>query len=135
MTEVAFTSIVSLEQPWRDVDDLKWAARHWAARLGVTLRRLTVRPMRHKWASISTVGRLTLDANLLKVPRHLGEFVIVHELVHLLCPKSGHGRVFKAFLSAYLPNWKTWEQELQQHASNTYRAVKSHKYVSSRKLF
>ena len=101
---------------WRDADDLRWAARHWAARIGVGLRRLTVRPMKRKWASISTVGRLTLDAGLLQLPRHLGEFVIVHELVHLLCPQARHGRVFKAFLSAYLPGWQQQERMLQEYA-------------------
>lgn len=110
--------------PWRDADDLRWAARHWAARLGVVLRRLTVRPMKRKWASISTVGRLTLDAGLLQLPRHLGEFVIVHELVHLLCPQSRHGRVFKAFLTAYLPGWQQQEQALQRYARQPAQATK-----------
>lgn len=72
--------------------------------------------MKRKWASISTVGRLTLDTGLLQLPRQLGEFVIVHELVHLLCPQSRHGRVFKAFLSAYLPGWQQQERDLQRYA-------------------
>lgn len=60
-----------------------------------------------------------MDAGLLKLPRHLGEFVIVHELVHLLCPEAGHGRVFKAFLSAYWPQWAQHEQELQRWAKSS----------------
>ncbi len=40
--------------------------------------------MRTKWASISTSGRMTLNTDLLDLPKELGEFVIVHELVHLL---------------------------------------------------
>ena len=114
---------------WRDADDLRWAARHWAARIGVSLRRLTVRPMKRKWASISTVGRLTLDASLIQLPRHLGEFVIVHELVHLLCPQSRHGRVFKAFLSAYLPGWQQQESALQQYARHPPRKMKKPRIV------
>lgn len=114
---------------WRDADDLRWAARHWAARIGVSLRRLTVRPMKRKWASISTVGRLTLDAGLIQLPRHLGEFVIVHELVHLLCPQSRHGRVFKAFLSAYLPDWQQQESALQQYARHPPRKTKKPRII------
>ena len=67
--------------------------------------------MRTKWASISTAGRLTLDSTLLNLPRELGEFVIVHELVHLLVPN--HGTVMKHFLFAYMPDWQQRERSLQ----------------------
>ena len=60
--------------------------RHWAARIGVAVPQVHLRRMRGKWASISTAGRLTLNAELLDLPKDLGEFVIVHELVHLLAP-------------------------------------------------
>lgn len=92
------------DKPYRDADELRWAVRHWAARLDVKLATIHIRPMTHKWASISTRGRLTLNADVLKLPRDLAEFVIVHELVHLLAPN--HGKVFKSFMSAYLPNFR-----------------------------
>lgn len=98
---------------WRDATDMRWAARHWASRIGVSLRAIHIRPMSTKWASISTAGRLTLDAALLDIDRDLGEFVIVHELVHLLCPGARHGRVFKSFMTAYLPDWAERERDLQ----------------------
>ena len=96
---------------WHDADDLKWAVRHWAARMGVEARSIQVRPLATKWASLSTTGRLTLDSGLLTLPQRLGELVIVHELAHLLIPN--HGRVFKAFMDAYLPDWQEREHELQ----------------------
>lgn len=80
------------------------------------MRSIHIRAMTTKWASISTSGRLTLDASLLTLPRDLGEFVIVHELVHLLCPDAGHGRVFKSFLMAYMPDWEERERRLQGRA-------------------
>ncbi len=98
---------------WHDADDLRWAVRNWAARIGVKPTRVQVRAMQTKWASISTSGSMTLDLDLLKLPQELGEFVIVHELVHLLVPN--HGRVFKSFMHAYLPDWETRERQLQNH--------------------
>ena len=95
---------------WQDADELRWAARHWAVRIGVKTPQVHLRPMTTKWASISTSGRLTLNADLLTLPKPLGEFVIVHELVHLLAPN--HGRVFKSFMHAYLPDWEEREQRL-----------------------
>jgi predicted metal-dependent hydrolase len=71
--------------------------------------------MRRKWASISTVGRLTLNTELVKLPKDLGEFVIVHELVHLLAPN--HGKVFKSFMYAYLPDWELREKRLRDFAA------------------
>jgi len=51
------------------------------------------------WASMSTAGNLTLNSQLLDLPQPLDEYVIVHELRHLLAPK--HGKVFKSFMHAY----------------------------------
>ncbi len=104
----------SLPQGWQDADDLRWAARHWAARIGVKTAAIQLRPMRTKWASMSTAGRLTFNTDLLALPRELGEYVIVHELVHLLVPN--HGRVFKSFMYAYMPDWLARDRHLQGHA-------------------
>lgn len=59
-------------------------------------------------------GWLTLDSILLSMPKAQGEFVIVHELVHLLAPK--HGKLFKLFMHAYLPDWEERERRLQEYA-------------------
>ena len=58
-------------------DELKWATRHWATRIGVKIDQLHIRPMTGKWASMSTAGRLTLNTELLQLPRELGEYVLV----------------------------------------------------------
>ena len=84
--------------------DLKGAVQQWADRIGVKVREIHLRSMRQKWASISMKGRLTLNTDLLNLLEALTEFVIVHELVHLLVPN--HGKLFKSFMSAYLPDWE-----------------------------
>ncbi len=99
------------EARWRDADELRWAARHWATRIGVRTPQIHLRTMTTKWASISTAGRLTLNTELLELPKRLGEFVVVHELIHLLAPS--HGKVFKSFLHAYLPDWQERENDLR----------------------
>lgn len=102
---------------WHDADDLRWAVRHWATQIGVKPARVQIRPLQTKWASISTNGSMTLDSGLLTLPKELGEFVIVHELVHLLVPN--HGKVFKSFMHAYLPDWEDREKQLQMQYAKT----------------
>ncbi|MBS1809018.1 MAG: M48 family metallopeptidase [Acidobacteria bacterium] len=100
------------ETYWDDAEALRWAVRHWAVKIGVKAPNLHLRPMKNKWASISTKGRLTLDVGLVEIPQKLGEYVIVHELLHLIAPN--HGKVFKSFLFAYMPDWEQREIQLQQ---------------------
>lgn len=105
--------VQSQQDKWQDAEELKWAARHWASRIGVKVPQIHIREMTSKWASISTSGRLTLNAELLGLPKSSGEFVIVHEIVHMLVPN--HGRVFKSFMYAYMPDWQEREQKLRNY--------------------
>lgn len=100
-----------------DATDLKWLVRHWAVKIGVKEPQVHIREMRTKWASISTAGRLTLNSELISFDYDVAEFVVVHELVHLLVPN--HGKVFKSFLSAYLPDWKKIETKLINLSAKT----------------
>ena len=79
--------------------------------MGVRVAQIQIRAMSQKWASMSSSGMLTLNSELLEMPRDIGEFVIVHEILHLIAPS--HGKVFKSFLYAYLPNWQELERQLR----------------------
>ena len=81
-------------------DLFKAEVRAWAQRLGVTPREIHLRPMKRKWASCSSRGRLTFNTDLLRQPAAFRREVIVHELLHLKVPN--HGPLFKALLKAYL---------------------------------
>jgi len=82
------------------VDLFKAEVQVWAQRLEVTPREIHLRPMKRKWASCSSRGRLTFDTGLLRQPAAFRREVIVHELLHLKVPN--HGPLFKALLKAYL---------------------------------
>jgi hypothetical protein len=100
-----------VSRKWHDAEEMRWAVRGWATRLNVQPPLVQVRPMRRKWASLSRRGRLTLNGDLLNLARNLGEFVIVHELVHLLVPS--HNKLFKSYLHAYLPDWEARQARLK----------------------
>ena len=72
----------------------------WAGRLRVHPKEIHIRPMKRKWGSCSTTGRVTFDASLLRQPAAFRRRVIVEELLHLHVPS--HGKLFKSLLRAYL---------------------------------
>jgi len=90
----------------------KERVRSWAGRLEVSVSSITVRPMKTKWASYSTTGRLTFDALLPGLPEKLQDYAIVHELLHSRVPN--HGKLWKSLMSAYLGDYEELEKELKQ---------------------
>ena len=95
---------VRVEQPLLEdavpADLFKAEVRAWAQRIGVEPIAVTIRPMKRKWASCSSHGRLTFDTGLLRQPAAFRRQVIVHELLHLKVPN--HGPLFRSLLRAYL---------------------------------
>ena len=81
-------------------DDFKDSVQAWAKKIGVRLKEIHVRPMKRKWASCSTSGRVSFSEDLLAKPARFRSEVIVHELLHLKVPN--HGKLFKVFFRAYL---------------------------------
>lgn len=108
-----------LTEFWYDDEEMRWAIRQWATRIGVKEPRVRFQMMEAQWGTITPSGWLTLDPVLLTMPKDLGEYVIVHELVHQLAPN--HGRVFKLFLYAYMPDWEEREKRLQEYVTEKSR--------------
>lgn len=92
-------------------DVFKKRTRDWARRLDVTVRSLTVRKMRNKWASCSTAGRLTFDETLVHMPGDLQDYVIVHELLHVQVPN--HGKLWKSLMRLHLGDYEKQESRLR----------------------
>jgi len=83
-----------------------------ADRLEARVTSITVRPMKTKWASYSTTGRLTFDAFLLELQDELQDYVIVHELLHSRVPN--HGKLWKSLMRAHLGNYEKLEDKLKK---------------------
>lgn len=83
----------------------------WEKILGVQANEVKVQTMRTKWGSCNTEkGNLLFNIELAKKPYDCIEYVVVHELAHLL--ERTHNDNFIAYLDKYLPNWKHLKEEL-----------------------
>jgi len=100
---------------WRNREEFKAQVLTWAEKFDVKIHGLYVRPMRNKWASCSTAGTLSFNDELLGMDRDLGEYVIVHELLHFSVPN--HGKLWKCLMRAHLGDYEVMEQRLKAIAS------------------
>jgi len=98
-------------------------AEHWTKKMGVQVAFWGVKQMKTKWGSCNiTQKRIWLNLELAKKPLSCLEYVLVHELAHLL--ERHHNDRFHALVSQYLPGWKRLRDELNRlpvnHADWTY---------------
>ncbi len=85
----------------------------WAAVLQVQPSSLAIRPMRSRWGSCTPAsGRICLSSELACRAPDLLEYVVVHELAHLL--EANHGPRFWAHVARCLPDWAERRQRLRQ---------------------
>jgi predicted metal-dependent hydrolase len=85
----------------------------WEKRLKVKIQRFFVQRMRTKWGSCNPASKnIRLNTDLAKKPPECLEYILVHELVHLLEPT--HNDRFIAWMDRSLPQWQLLRQQLNQ---------------------
>lgn len=85
----------------------------WEPRLGVTVERYFLQRMKTKWGSCNAAQRtIRLNTELVKKPRDLLEYVVVHEIIHILEPT--HSPRFFELLTKNYPNWAEARLELNE---------------------
>jgi hypothetical protein len=85
----------------------------WETIIGVKAADWGVKRMKTRWGTCNAAaGRIWLNLELVKKPVHCLEYIIVHELVHLL--EKHHNDRFAAFMDRFMPLWKQYRQELNR---------------------
>ena len=78
---------------------------HWQARIGVSVAAVFVQRMRTRWGSCNEQTRtIRFNTDLARKPRECLEYILVHELVHLLERK--HNTHFSALMDRFMPEWR-----------------------------
>lgn len=84
---------------WRELPWLQQGLPEWRTRF-----------MRSQWGSCSVDGRIALNTHLIKTPERIIDYVILHELCHLV--HHDHSRRFYALMEKYMPDWDERRHEL-----------------------
>jgi predicted metal-dependent hydrolase len=83
----------------------------WEAILNVKANQVKVQTMKTKWGSCNTNNKnIMFNIELVKKPYECIEYVVVHELLHLL--ERNHNDLFRAYLDKFLPNWRHLKEQL-----------------------
>ena len=83
----------------------------WEPIIGVSVERFYVRKMKTKWGSCNPARRsIRLNTDLAKKPAYLLEYVLVHELTHLL--EKSHNHRFTALMDQFMPQWRDYREML-----------------------
>ena len=98
----------------------KQRVREWAQKIGVDVHTISMRAMKNKWASYTRRTRLLIfNTDLLDLDEEIGDYVIVHELLHFLVPN--HGKLWKNLMRAYLGDYERQEVRLKKITLKTRR--------------
>ncbi len=84
----------------------------WEPIMGVKAGKLAYRNMTSRWGSCQpSTGRICINVRLALYPPECLEYVVVHELCHLL--ERGHGPRFHQLMDAFMPDWKQRRAKLR----------------------
>lgn len=79
-------------------------------KMGLKVNKVRFRRMKSRWGSCSAEGNISLNTRLKYLPAELIEYVVFHELAHLLERK--HDKNFWNIIACEFPDYKKWEEEL-----------------------
>ncbi|MES2961689.1 MAG: SprT family zinc-dependent metalloprotease [Pseudomonadota bacterium] len=88
-------------------------------KMGVKVAEFGVKKMKTRWGTCSLQARrIWINLELAKRPPKCLEFIVVHEMVHLL--ERNHNKRFYALMDKFMPDWKIWQDKLKELGIREY---------------
>jgi len=102
-------------------EHLSEVVQRYAQLMNLEFSELKFRKMKSRWGSCSSKRVITLNSELMKVKKELIEYVVVHELAHLV--HMNHSKLFHTLVDEYIPNSKTKRRELKSIYPSTLSLI------------
>lgn len=100
-------------------DRLEPAVRGYAAALGKTVGKVTLRDTRSRWGSCSTSGTLSFSWRLAMAPPEIQDYVAAHEAAHMV--EMNHSPAYWALVDQLMPGWRPHRNWLRKHGRDLHR--------------
>ena len=101
-------------QQWyqaRALEKLKEKTKRYSAILGVSPQSVGVKEYKARWGSCSSSGNVTYNWRIIMAPHHIVDYIVVHELCHLL--EHNHGPKYWKHVQNVVPNYKECREWLK----------------------
>lgn len=106
--------------PRKDVAALKKQAlelaesrcAYFARHYGLTYKKISIRAQKSRWGSCSTVGNLSFNYKIAIIPRHLADYIVVHEICHRA--HMNHSKKFWDLVAQTMPDHRQMRKELRR---------------------
>lgn len=99
--------------------DVEAASRRYGEKLGVTIKRITVRDQTSRWGSCSTTGALSFSWRLILAPPYVLDYLAAHEVAHLI--EMNHSQRFWRLVERICPAIHRAKAWLDIHGTDLHR--------------
>jgi len=96
----------------RALERLQEKANRYCQQIGVTPTGVSVRNFKSRWGSCDKKGQVIFNWNIIKAPHPIADYVVVHELCHLIHPN--HSKEFWQLVGRYDPAYAEHRQWLKE---------------------
>lgn len=94
-------------------DQIPALIEKWEKIIGVGVNDWGIKQMKTKWGTCNIEEkRIWVNLELAKKPKYCLEYIVVHEMIHLL--ERHHNERFLAYIEKYMPKWKFYKEELNR---------------------
>lgn len=108
------------------IDVMRWEAKVYlpkrlkelADKYGFKYQNVSIKNASTRWGSCSSVNNINLNLHLMRVPEHLIDYVILHELAHTVV--KNHGEKFWLLLEQCYPNARKADKEMNNYRTQTF---------------
>ena len=94
--------------------------KDFSTRIKVYPRKISIKNLKNRWGSLTKNGTIVLNVNLIKVPENIIDYIIIHELCHLII--QGHSHKFWFLLHKYVPDY---QDKVEWLTTNSERLIEN----------